>query len=53
MYEQTEYALAYSLVAAVILLAILAVCIPRPRKAELDELAAKREKRLTEQTKDR
>ena len=34
MYEQKEYMLAYSLVAAFVLLGMLLVCIPRPRKTE-------------------
>jgi hypothetical protein len=45
MYEQTEYGLAYALVAAVLLLGILAVCIPRPRNRNLEEEAKKRKKR--------
>ena len=46
MYEQKEYLLAYSLVAAFILLGILLVWIPRPRKTEdiSKEEAEKRKK---------
>ena len=34
MYEQKEYLLAYLLVAACLLVGMLMVCIPRPRKTE-------------------
>lgn len=34
MYEQKEYLLAYGLVAAFLILGMLIVCIPRPRKSE-------------------
>ena len=46
MYEQTEYLLAYGLVAACLLLGMLIVCIPRPRKSEVvdKEQAAKDKK---------
>ncbi len=43
MYEQTEYLLAYALVFAFLILGMLIVCIPRPRKKEFitAETAAK------------
>jgi hypothetical protein len=34
---QTEYAVAYALVAAMVLLGLLAICIPRPRKKNVIE----------------
>jgi hypothetical protein len=47
MYEQTEYLLAYGLVAALLLLGVLVVCIPRPRKKGfIDPQQAEKEKRL-------
>jgi len=43
MYEQTEYLLAYCLIFAFLILGMLIVCIPRPRKSEFvdKEQAAK------------
>jgi uncharacterized protein with WD repeat len=43
MYEQKEYLLAYCLIFAFLLLGMLIVCIPRPRKSEFinKEQAAK------------
>jgi hypothetical protein len=35
MYPQTEYNLAYALVAAFVVLGMLVVCIPRPRKSAI------------------
>ena len=47
MYEQTEYALAYGLTFACIVLGFLVVCIPRPRKvADLTPEEAAKEKKL-------
>lgn len=34
---QTEYGLAYSLTAALVLLGVLLVCIPRPRKKDFED----------------
>ena len=47
MYEQTEYLYAYGLIAAFLLLGMLVVCIPRPRKKGfIDPKQAEKEKRL-------
>ena len=47
MYEQTEYLYAYGLIAAFLLLRMLVVCIPRPRKKGfIDPQQAEKEKRL-------
>ena len=47
MYEQTEYLYAYGLIAAFLLLGMLVVCIPRPRKKGfIDPQQAEKEKRL-------
>ena len=35
MYNQTEYGLAYALVFGLLMLGLIVVCIPRPRKKEL------------------
>ena len=54
MYEQTEYFLAYALVFAFLILGMLVVCIPRPRKKEfLDPEQAAKEKRLKQARKDK
>ena len=54
MYEQQEYMLAYAMVFAFLLLGMLVVCIPRPRKKEyLDPQQAAKEKRLKQQRKDK
>lgn len=47
MYAQTEYGLAYALIFGLVVLGLLVVCIPRPRKKELfdPKLAKKRRKR--------
>ena len=39
MFEQTEYTLAYALVSAFVVLGMLVVCIPRPRRSELPDPA--------------
>lgn len=36
-YEQSEYPIAYALVAAMVLLGMLAICVPRFRKAHFVE----------------
>ncbi len=47
MYEQTEYLLAYLLVFAFLILGMLIVCIPRPRKKEfVDKETEAKQKRL-------
>lgn len=47
MYEQTQYLYAYGLIAAFLLLGMLVVCIPRPRKKGfIDPQQAEKEKRL-------
>ena len=47
MYERTEYVLAYALVFAFLILGMLVVCIPRPRKKGFfDPLEVAREKRI-------
>ncbi len=47
MYEQKEYYLAYGLVAVCLLLGMLMVCIPRPRKSEvIDKEQAAKDKKL-------
>ena len=52
MYNQTEYGLAYGLVFAFILLGMLVVCIPRPRKKGfVDPAEAAKEKRLKQRQK--
>lgn len=51
MYEQKEYLLGYALVAAFLLLGMLLVCVPRPRKSEVvdKEQAAKDKKQKARQ----
>ncbi len=52
MYDQTEYGLAYGLIFAFLLLGILVVCIPRPRKKGfIDPADAAKEKRLNQREK--
>ena len=52
MYDQTEYGLAYGLIFAFILLGMLVVCIPRPRKKGfIDPAEAAKEKRLKQRQK--
>ncbi len=47
MYEQTEYSLAYALVFAFLILGMLVVCVPRPRKKGfVDPEQAAKEKRI-------
>jgi hypothetical protein len=47
MYEQTEYLIAYGLALAFLLLGMLVVCIPRPRKKGfIDPQQAEKDKRL-------
>jgi len=52
MYEQQEYMLAYSLVAACLLLGMLMICIPRPRKTEdISKEQAEKNKKMKERQK--
>ena len=52
MYEQTEYLLAYALIFALLLLGMLVVCIPRPRKPGfVDPEAVAKEKRIKQSQK--
>ncbi|MEL7497561.1 MAG: hypothetical protein AAFN77_08120 [Planctomycetota bacterium] len=52
MAAQQEYALGYTLAFCMVLLGILVVCIPRPRKAKyLTEKEAEKEKRLLQKKK--
>lgn len=51
MYDQKEYFLGYSLVFAFLILGMLVVCIPRPRKSEYltaEQEAKAKQKRLKE-----
>ena len=46
MYPQTEYGLAYALIIGLVVLGLLVVCIPRPRKKDIiDPAEAARNKR--------
>jgi hypothetical protein len=52
MYDQTEYGLAYALIFAFLVLGMLVVCIPRPRKTGfIDPAEAAKEKRLNQRQK--
>jgi hypothetical protein len=52
MYTQTEYGLAYGLIFAFLLLGMLVVCIPRPRKKGfVDPAEAAKEKRMSQRQK--
>ena len=52
MYEQKEYLLAYLLVFACLILGMLVVCIPRPRKKEfVDKEQAAKDKALKSRQK--
>jgi Na+-transporting methylmalonyl-CoA/oxaloacetate decarboxylase gamma subunit len=52
MYPQTEYALAYALTFAFVILGFLVVCIPRPRKvADLSKEEVAKEKKKKEKEK--
>jgi hypothetical protein len=51
-YNQTEYGLAYGLIFAFLLLGMLVVCIPRPRKQGfVDPAEAAKEKRMNQRQK--
>lgn len=52
MADQQEYALGYALTFFLVMLGMLVVCIPRPRKAKfLTEKEAEKEKRLNKKRK--
>lgn len=52
MFEQTEYLLAYALVFAMLILGMLLVCVPRPRKKGfMDPETIAKEKRLRDKQK--
>jgi hypothetical protein len=51
-YSQTEYGLAYGLIFGFLLLGMLVVCIPRPRKKGfVDPVEAAKEKRMSQRQK--
>ncbi|MCH2184045.1 MAG: hypothetical protein MK108_18760 [Mariniblastus sp.] len=45
MYNQTEYGLAYALIFGLLMLGLIVVCIPRPRKKELFDPNKQKKKR--------
>ncbi len=45
MYTQTEYGLAYALIFGLLVLGLLVVCVPRPRKKELYDPKANKPRR--------
>ncbi len=52
MFEQKEYMLAYALTFAFVILGMLVVCVPRPRKSEfVDKEQAAKDKKLSKQKK--
>ena len=54
MYNQSEYLLAYALVAACIVLGMLVVCVPRPRKKKYmtkEQIAKEKAKKANERSK--
>jgi hypothetical protein len=56
MYNQSEYLMSYALVAAFVVLGMLVVCIPRPRKAKYltkEQLAKEKIRKANEKTKAR
>ncbi len=51
-YAQEEYTLAYALTFGFLLLGLLVVCIPRPRKSEfVDPVQAEKDKKLKQRDK--
>ena len=51
-HAQTEYLLAYGLIFGFLLLGMLVVCIPRPRKSQyLDPVAAEKERKMRQRDK--
>ena len=56
MYNQSEYMMAYALVAACIVLGMLVVCVPRPRKSKYmtrEQIAKEKTKKANEKAKAR
>jgi hypothetical protein len=56
MYNQSEYLMSYALVAALVVLGMLVVCIPRPRKAKYltkEQLAKEKIRKANEKAKTR
>jgi hypothetical protein len=56
MYNQSEYLMSYALVAAFVVLGMLVVCIPRPRKAKYltkEQLAKEKIRKANEKAKAR
>lgn len=54
MYNQSEYMLSYALVAAFVILGMLVVCIPRPRKVKYltkEQLAKEKTRKANEKAK--
>lgn len=52
MYEQSEYAMAYALTAGFVVLGMLLVCVPRPRKSDFaDPVRDAKAKKLQEKRK--
>ena len=54
MYTQSEYLMAYALVAACIVLGMLVVCVPRPRKKKYmtrQQIAKEKIKKANEKAK--
>lgn len=45
MYSQTEYGLAYALIFGLLFLALIVICVPRPRKKELIDPKANKPER--------
>ena len=45
MYTQTEYGMAYALIFGLIVLGLLVVCVPRPRKKDLFDPKLKKKRR--------
>ena len=45
MYEQTEYGLAYALISGLVLLGLIAVCVPRFRKKDITDPETERRNR--------
>jgi len=45
MHTQTEYGLAYALIFGLLVLGLLVVCVPRPRKKELFDPKANKKQR--------
>lgn len=56
MYNQSEYMLSYALVAAFVILGMLVVCVPRPRKKEFltrEQIAKEKKRKASKKAKAR